>query len=224
MANDTISGAGASTQRTRNPELTQAEILSAARDEFVEYGLDGARIDRIAQRAGINKRMLYHYFGNKESLYSHVLLDAYRDIRRRESSLNLGRLRPEAAMEKLVGFTFDHFRHNPWFVRLLATENLHRASFLQQAPEIRSLHSPIIDQLGEVLHKGESDGVFRAGIDPIQLYITIAGISFFYFSNIHTLSVIFDRQFASPKNTNTRREHAISVILNYLRTSNGLAS
>src|SRR5437016_14668709 len=58
---------------SRNPERTQERILKAAFKEFAGKGFAGARVDQIARRAGINKRMLYHYFGDKESLFRHVL-------------------------------------------------------------------------------------------------------------------------------------------------------
>ena len=120
--------------RQRNPALTKQDILVAARAEFCEFGLDGARVDRIAERAAANKRLLYHYFGNKEALYSAVLLEAYREIREGERELHLEALAPAEAMRKLVGFTFDHFRRHPWFIRLLATENIQRAEFVKTNP------------------------------------------------------------------------------------------
>lgn len=209
-------GKGKPRQRARNPERTTHDILAAAREEFVEHGLEGARVDRIAERAGANKRLLYHYVGNKEALYARVLLDAYRDIREGELELELGRLAPRDAMERLVGFTFDHFQANPWFIRLLATENIQRGAYVSAIPEIRAMHSPIIDQIRDVLAQGEAVGEFREGIDPVQLYVTIAGVSYFYFSNIHTLSVVFDESLKSDAGLLARRAHAIDVVLGYL--------
>jgi TetR/AcrR family transcriptional regulator len=203
--------------RRRNPELTKRDILIAAREEFVEHGLDGARVDRIAGRAAANKRLLYHYFGNKDALYSAVLLDAYGEIRSGEQTLNLGKLPPREAMRKLVAFTFDHFRRNPWFIRLLATEIMFRAENLKRIKEIRSLHSPIVAQLRDVLAAGQRDGLFREGVDPINLYISIAGLCYFYFSNIHTLSVVFSVPLGSARQMAARRTHAEEVILGYLR-------
>lgn len=190
----------------------------AAREEFVEHGLEGARVDRIARRAGANKRLLYHYIGNKEALYSRVLLEAYKDIRAGENELNLVELAPLDAMRKLVGFTFDHFEENPWFIRLLQTENIQRAAFVSEMRELPDLHSPIIEQIRQTLVAGEASGEFRKGIDPVQLYITIAGISYFFFSNIHTLSVIFQDGLDSSEGLETRRQHAIDVVLSYLRS------
>jgi AcrR family transcriptional regulator len=206
-----------SRQRVRNPALTRHDILVAAREEFCEFGLDGARVDRIAERAAANKRLLYHYFGNKEALYSAVLLEAYREIRLGERDLHLQELSPTEAMRKLVGFTFDHFFANPWFIRLLATENILRAEHLKRIAEIPALHSPIVAQLRTVLAAGQKAKAFRAGVDPIHLYISIAGLSYFYFSNIHTLSVIFAVPLESEESLAERRAHVADVILGYLR-------
>lgn len=202
--------------RDRNPVKTTQDILEAARAEFVDHGLDGARIDRIAARAGANKRLIYHYVGNKEELYSRVLLEGYRDIRARESKLQLTDLPPLAAMDKLVGFTFDHFEANPWFLRLLANENLHRAAFLSELPEVRELTSPIVGQLRKVLRVGEAGGVFRRGVDPIQIYISIIGLSYFFFSNIHTLSVIFGHSLDTAESRAQRRAHVLAVVHGYV--------
>jgi AcrR family transcriptional regulator len=204
-------------QRARNPAVTSREILLAGRDEFCESGFDGARVDRIASRAGANKRLIYHYFGNKEALYAAVLLDAYREIRLGERQLHLQELSPVDAMRRLVGFTFDHFRKNPWFIRLLATENIRRAEHVKRIKEIPELHSPIVAQLRSVLAAGQNEGVFRKAVDPVQLYISIAGVSYFYFSNIHTLSVIFAVPLESRKSIAARRAHVEDVILGYLR-------
>jgi TetR/AcrR family transcriptional regulator len=202
--------------RQRNPERTTRDILVAAREEFVAYGLDGARVDRIAERAGANKRLIYHYIGNKEALYARVLLDAYRDIRTGERELRLSNLPPVEAMDRLVAFTFDHFEANPWFIRLLANENLHRGAFVAQMPEVREMTSPVISQLTDVLAAGVASGAFRTGVDPVQLYMSIIGLSYFFFSNIHTLSVIFGHPLNTPEGHAARRLHVIGVIRAYL--------
>lgn len=207
----------AAARRPRDPARTRRDILVAARAEFVEHGFEGARVDRIAERAGSNKRMLYHYIGNKEALYARVLHDAYHDIRSGERDLRLGLLPPRLAMERLVGFTFDHFRANPWFIRLLATENIQRGTYVRHISDIRALNSPLVAQVAEVLAAGEAAGIFRKGVDPLQLYITATGVSYFYLSNIHTLSVVFDAPLASDEAMASRRAHAIEVVLGYLR-------
>jgi TetR/AcrR family transcriptional regulator len=201
----------------RDPEATRERILRAAVAEFADKGLGGARVDEIADRAGANKRMLYHYFGNKEDLFLAALESVYADIRRHELTLELEHQEPVEAMRSLVVFTWDYFVENPHFITLLNSENLHRARHLVRSEGIRAMHSPLIRLIGGILERGVGAGAMRAGIDPMQLYISIASLGYFYHSNIHTLSAIFGRDFAAPAERERRREHIIEIILGYLR-------
>jgi AcrR family transcriptional regulator len=204
--------------RLRDAERTKASILAAAREEFCENGFNGARVDAIAARAKANKRLLYHYYGNKEALYSAVLLDAYQEIRRGERELSLTQFAPVEAMDRLVRFTFRHFLANPWFPRLLAVENLQNARFLKQIVDIPALHSPLVAELREILRRGHESGVFRTDVDPMQLYISIAGLGYFYVSNMKTLSVIFGRDLSQFALIQEREAQAVQMVLDYLRT------
>ena len=204
-------------RRKRDPERMQERILAAARQEFSDRGLQGARVDRIAELSGGNKRLLYHYFGNKEALYLEVLARAYEAIRAGEQELHLPDVGPTEAMERLVRFTFRHFVANPWFMRLLNDENMHKAAYLKQLTTIPTLHSPLIAQIADLLDRGAEEGQFRRGVDPMQLYISIAGLTYFYLSNIHTLSTIFTTDLASEAALNAREQHAVDVVLGYLR-------
>jgi AcrR family transcriptional regulator len=201
----------------RNPERTREQILDAARTEFAEKGLEGARVDEIARRAGANKRMLYHYFGNKEDLFLAVLERAYAKIRRHENELNLKALDPIEGMSRLVGFTFSYFVENPYWISLLNSENLHRARHLKKSTAIRKMHSPLLDLIEDLLDRGQTAGVFRSGVDPVQLYISVASLSYFYFSNHNTLATIFARDLLADAALEERRRHVIDVILGYLR-------
>jgi AcrR family transcriptional regulator len=201
----------------RDPDATRARILQAAVAEFAAKGLAGARVDEIAARAGANKRMLYHYFGNKDDLFLAALESVYADIRDAEQALDLETLAPVAAMRQLVEFTFDYFILRPEFVTLLNSENLHRARHLRRSTGIRAMHSPLIALIDGILKRGEAAGVMRGGVDPMQLYISIAGLGYFYNSNVHTLSTIFARDFASPEERAKRRAHMVEVVLGFLR-------
>jgi AcrR family transcriptional regulator len=204
--------------RPREPERTKAMILRAAREEFCEQGFNGARVDAIALRAKSNKRMLYHYFGNKAALYSAVLLDAYQEIRRGERALVLSRFDPVEALDRMVRFTFRHYLANPWFPRLLAVENLHNARFLKELKDIPALHSPLVAELRDILKRGNEAGIFRDDVDPVQLYISIAGLGYFYVSNMKTLSVIFERDLGALAMIQEREAQAVQMVLDYLRT------
>ena len=201
----------------RDPERTRAAILAAATGEFSSKGLDGARVDEIARRSGVNKRMIYHYFGDKERLYLTVLEASYAAIRTAEHELRLGDLPPTEGMRALVRFTWDYVVAHPEFLNLLATENLHRAANLKKLPHIRELHSPLTGMLSELLARGVKQKVFRTGVDPVQLYISIAALGFFYMSNRHTLSTIFGHDLDMPRALADRGDHIVEIVLGYLR-------
>ena len=203
--------------RRRRPLVTRRRILDAATAEFAAKGLAGARVDEIARLAGINKRMLYHYFGNKEALWLAVLEEAYLHIRNEEREIDVGRLSPAEGMRRLIEFTLAYDHAHPEFISLLLGENLHRARYLRRSRKVRELHTSLLDLIGELLDRGRRLGVFRNGVDPAELYITIAALGFFYFSNVHTLSTIFGRDFNSTVARQRHLKHATNVVLGYLR-------
>ncbi|HEX4882826.1 MAG TPA: TetR/AcrR family transcriptional regulator [Casimicrobiaceae bacterium] len=204
----------------RDAERTRAAILAAAIDEFAAHGLGGARVDRIAARAKANKRMLYYYFGAKEALYLAALEAAYERIRGEEQQLDLAHLPPEQALRELVAFTWRYFLAHPEFMSLLNTENLYRARHLKRSRKIRALHSPLVSTLSSLLERGARDGVFRPGVDPVQLYVSIAALGYFYLSNSHTLSTIFGRNLRSRAALAERLAHVTELVVAAL-TSHG---
>lgn len=202
---------------TRNPERSSEQILKAATEEFAERGFDGARVDAIAARANINKRMLYHYYGNKEELFLAVMENAYAEIRSHEQELELDRLDPAEAVRELINYTFNYFVDKPSFIRLLNTENLHEARHIKRSKKIPEMHSPLIVQIERLLERGARAGLFRTDVDPVQLYISIASLGYFYLSNIHTLETIFDTDLHAPKALAGRLAHIEDVVIGYLR-------
>jgi len=201
----------------RDPERTRATILAAATEEITTKGLDGARVDEIARRSGVNKRMIYHYFSDKEGLYLAVLETTYAAIRTAEIGLQLADRDPVDGMSELVLFTWQYFIDHPEFLSLLGTENLHRAAYLKKSKRIRDLHSPLVGMIADLLERGARKKVFRSGVDPVDLYVTIAALGFFYLSNRHTLSTIFGRDLATPANLEARGRHIVEVVLAYLK-------
>ena len=201
----------------RDAGRTQASILAAATQEFARYGLGGARVDRIAARARTNKRMLYYYFGNKETLFLAVLEEAYARIRAAEKDLSLLDVPPVEGVRRLIEFTWGYYLAHPEFLTLLNSENLHRARHLKRSREVRAMNSPLIETLGDVLARGRRRGDFRSGVDALQLYISIAALSYFYLGNNHTLSAVFGRDLSSAAARRERLAHMSDVILGYLR-------
>ena len=196
---------------------TRQKILDAAVAEFARFGLGGARVDRIAQRARANKRMLYYYFGDKDALFLAALEDRYAHIRSAERSLALEHLDPRSALERLIEFTWEYFLEHPEFMTLLNSENLHQGRHVRNSKRVQDLHSPLVETLRSVLRRGEAQGLFRKGVDPVQLYISIGGEIYFYLSNRYTLSRIFDRDLMAPRARAARLRHVTGMILSALR-------
>lgn len=201
----------------RDPNRTREAILVAAQAEFAAKGLSGGRVDEIARRARANKRMIYHYFKSKEGLYLAALERVYEDLRGTERTLDLAHLEPEAAIQRLVEFNFDYSREHPELISLLNNENLHRARHLRKSKKVRELHSPFVQLIGDILDRGVAKGVFRPGLDPVDLYVTIAAIGYFYLSNNWTLSAIFGRDLGADAACRRRRRHNVDMILSAIR-------
>lgn len=205
--------------RSRRSEHSQQQILAAAETEFADKGPAGARVDTIADESGVNKQMIYYYYGSKEDLYLAVLERAYAGMRQSERELNLTNLAPLDAIRRLVEFKFDYYADNPTIIRLLAGENMQNAKFLKQSSRLRDMHISLIDVLQSVLAAGEKNRTVRTGIDPVQLYFSIAALSYFYFANAATLSAAFGKPLTSATELKSRKAHAVELILTYIRAS-----
>lgn len=201
----------------RDAERTQAAILSAATQEFARHGLGGARVDRIAARAKTNKRMLYYYFGRKDALFLAVLENTYASIRNAEKQLSMLDVSPVEGIRRLIRFTWDYYLAHPEFLSLLNSENLHDARHLRRSRHVQAMNSPLIETLATVLARGRDAALFRGGVDPLQLYVSIAALSYFYLGNNRTLSAVFGRDLASEQSRAERLAHMVEVILGYLR-------
>jgi TetR/AcrR family transcriptional regulator len=205
-------------RQKRDPVRSRMIILEAATTEFARNGLGGARVDEIAERAGVNKALLYHYFGNKEALFVAVLELAYQRIRGAEAELDLEPLPATEAMTALVDFTFQYFLDHPDFIHLLNAENFDGARHLEHSHRVRSMHPPLVERIQDLLDRGAATGEFREGVDALQLYISIAALGYFYFSNAGTLGSVFGRVFRADDEVAARRQHVQSVVHGYLRS------
>ena len=176
----------------RDAAASRRRILAAALEEFSSNGLAGARIDAIAERAQVSKPMIYSYFGDKDELYKAALREAYVQIRKGERKMHTADMTPAEAIHELVRFTLDHFVSKPWFIRMLNTENLVGGDNIRGIADAAEIQSPLIDQIRDILERGARSGDFRAGIDPVEFYITLASLCYFPVSNKHTLRAVFD--------------------------------
>jgi AcrR family transcriptional regulator len=203
--------------RTNDPERTQANILQVAEIEFGEKGLAGARIDEIAAATKTSKRMIYYYFGSKEGLYLAVLEESYRRVRDIEAELHLQDLEPEQALRRLVAFTFDHHLNHENYIRLVMSENINRGQYLAQSPRIQELNVPAISAIKNLYQRGVKRGVFRPGLDPVDIHASISALSFFNVSNRHTFGLIFKLDMRSAAYIAHRRDNVVEMIVRFVR-------
>lgn len=211
-----LSVAASPSKVTRNPEASRSKILDAARIEFVSHGLSGGRVDRIAEQSGVNKNLIYHYYGSKDALYLAVLELIYADLRAQQQDQDLRSLPPVEGMKRLVSNTFDHFVATPDLIRLMSIENIHYAEHLKSSRSTKPLYRGLLDTIQILLKRGQAEGVFRPNVDAVDLYLSISGLAYFFLSNQHTLSWLLDRDLAARRRVLKRRQHVVEMVLSYL--------
>jgi AcrR family transcriptional regulator len=204
------------TARKRDAVRTRAKILEAAMDEFAARGLPDARIEDVAQRAGANRRMIYYYFGSKEGLYLAALEAVYDELIQEERKIDVNQLGPVEAITAMIDLKIDHYVRYPRFIAFLNMENLYRARHLKTSKRLRDFKTPLTEVLGRVLANGQRAGLFRTGIDPVDLYISICALGYMYFSNQHTLGVIFGRKLTAPDALKLRKATIADIVVSYL--------
>lgn len=189
--------------RRRDAERTRAELLAEATAAFAEAGYSGTTVDEIARRSTTTKRMIYYYFGSKEQLYVAVLENSYREIREAEQQLHVDGLDPVEALRRIAELTYDHHLDHQDFVRLVAVENIHHGRFVKQVESLRELNAPALQLLDDILRRGREQGLFRSGIDALDMHLLISSYCVFQIANQHTFEYLFDTDLHSPP----RREH-----------------
>lgn len=203
--------------RPRDPDATKARILEAAKREFARAGLGGARVDSIAARAKANKRMIYHYFSSKEDLFTAVLEDSYLGIRAAERKLALDAMAPQDALEALVRFTWRYYLEKPEFLTFVNSENLHKARHLKKSKALAQEYPRFLGVVQGIIDRGVAEGVFRPGIDAVELNITIAAINYYYLTNRYTGSIIYDRDLMAKERLDERLEFNVETIRRLVR-------
>jgi len=167
-----------STEDTATADMRQA-LLEAGKEEFANFGYDGARLERIAAKAGCAKRMLYYYFGNKKDVYLAVIEQCYSDIRASEQQLALDTLPPREALRALAVQSFHYHENNRNFTRLVLQENFQGGEMLRQVPTMDALRQAALEPLQRILDRGQQSGIFRAGLEAADVHYLISALSGF---------------------------------------------
>ena len=199
--------------RSSDPARVREKILKQATDEFARTGFEGARVDRIAQRCGLSKNMLYYYFRSKEGLFVAVLERMYQGLRDRQKDLSVRASDPVAAMEQLVQHTFYALKDNPSAIRLMNEENKHHGKYIRKSGRMRDLYNPLVETIRLVLERGAKDNTFRPNLDPTVVYLTLSSLCYHYLSNQYTLQIALDRDLSSESAQRIWLDHVSDVVL-----------
>lgn len=209
-------GNTATATRPYDSAQSLADILEVATREFADKGLAGARVDEIAALTRASKRMIYYHFGSKEALYLAVLERAFQAQATSEDALELDGFAPDDALRRLVGFSYDYHQANASFVRLVMNENERSGELFAQSDFIGRVNLSVKDRLRGVYDAGVATGIFRAGINPVDLRMSIAALCFYPVSNRHTFSLLFNHDMNSAAGVSARREFVIDMILRFV--------
>lgn len=198
-------------------DSTRDNILEIAASEFADKGLAGARIDEIAEKTNSSKRMIYYYFGGKDGLYRAVLAAAYRGIREQEAARDFALMDAAEALEALVVHTFDYHLDRPQFVRLVMNENILRGAHIDQVEGLKERNRSVVAALKTILDKGVAEGVFRTGIDPAGLHLSMSALCFYHVANRYTVRAGFGVDFIDKRTRRKRRDEVVAMVLASVR-------
>jgi AcrR family transcriptional regulator len=203
-------------RKPKAPAANRAGIVAAAIDEFAARGFKGASMDAIAARTNTTRALINYYFGSKEKLYIAVLEQVYGEIREAEGGLDLDHLPPAEAVRRIVEFTYNYYLAHEGFVRIVVAENQAHGRHLRKSRMMRTLNRPIIDRLARVLERGQGEGAFRPGVDPVEIHKSIAALGMFNVTNRYTFGAIFQRAMGAAGDVARRRDVVADIILSYL--------
>ena len=203
------------TGRVRDSQKTREAILNAAEAEFAEKGIYGTRVDEIAAKAEVNKRMIYEYYGNKEELYKTVLIKVYSRLSIKEINVLSGEMECTDAIKKIIRLYFNYLSNNPTYVSLILWENLNKGRFIESI-DFREIKDPAFDLMRKVVNKGKASGVFKSDVDPEQFILSLLTYTFSFFSNRYTLSKLLGRKLDDEESIRRRLENVTEMFLDYM--------
>jgi AcrR family transcriptional regulator len=206
----------------RNADATRAKILQSALRAFSECGLPAASTDDIAERCGVNKRMIYYYFDSKEGLYLAALESVYEKLVALEKEIEIEHLDPPAAIEAIINLKIDYYVANPHFISFLSMENFYKARHLRKSKKLDMFKSPLTEVIARILERGQRSGQFRHAVEPVNFYVSICGLCIMYFTNQHTLGVIFGRKMTRDDNIQRHKRTVVDIVLSYLQTPDAI--
>jgi TetR/AcrR family transcriptional regulator len=195
--------------RHHNSAETRGAILEAAEHIFADEGLEGARTDAIAAAAGVNKALLYYYFGSKGGLYRAVLEGYLADFNRQALELLSSKGSARSLLLRYINIHFDfigaHRHHGPLFQRMLMAD---QKSLVRLA---REYFLPRSKALLKVIERGMRNGELRR-MDSTHAAISLLSLIVFYFSSAPVLRAVSGIDAYAKANLARRKEEVLKFV------------
>lgn len=205
--------------KTRNAARTRALILEKAAGIFAAKGYEGTALSEIVQAAGVTKRMIYHYYGDKRGLYRAIFIHEWgllkewydRALKRRVEAGEPSDTK--ALIAQSVGIFFDFLAHRPQFVRLMMWEGLEGGEISQSI--WKDIRGPLYIQMEFLIKQAQQEGVLDPDLDAAHFVVTFLGAISFYFGYAPTLTDMIHQEPYS-KDALMRRKKQLLLLLDNL--------
>jgi len=209
MSTSAVNRRGIPLVRARDREVTRAAILAAAEQEFAEHGLACARTEDIAERSGVTKGMIYHYFESKEKLYEAALEQVFAPLLLSLQQLAEPEAHPAEALERIVRRILELTARKPGVPAMLFFEIIQNNGAYYEKVGFPSLYH----LLATILERGIRQGVFRQ-MDTWHTAINIVGVCCFYFCTAQRLQRLWpgNMKALSPEMIQRHADEAVALI------------
>lgn len=198
---------------------TARRLLDAAMIEFAKLGYEGARVDKIARRAKVNKQLVYYHFGSKEALNIAVLEEVYRRFLRNDQNWIevIAGLDAETALRRVAEMLFKPSAELQRIQRIISDANMRGAESLKQLDGVQEAFGRLIDVIGVLLDKGVQEGVFRDDVCPKEFYISMLGALGTRISNAATISKTLDIDLMSEAGVQRSQQYGLDLLFAGIR-------
>src|SRR5579872_3617514 len=195
------------------PEQSRAAILQAAVREFANHGIAGARTDKIARSAKVNKALLYYYFKDKEALYGAVLDQVFGGLIAHVGEVFSRDLPPREKILAYAGAHFDYVASHSLYPRIVQGEMMGagrgRAKHLERI--VKKYFRPLFGRVSEVIKTGQAIGDFRP-VDPLQFVPSMIAVIVFYFTSAPVMRLMTGKEPMTPERVAARRTAVLDLI------------
>ena len=188
---------------------TRATIVAAAERIFADAGLEGARMDAIAAKAGVNKALLYYYFRSKEELYAAILESHLQEFRRRALEILSANGSARSTLLRYMSLHFDFLSQRPFFPRLI-----HRLMTTAGQPARRLFQEysvPLYRKLVEVVERGIRARELRS-VDSHHTVYSLVALTVFYFSAAPIVKSLSHIDPFDPVNVRRRKREVLKLV------------